>query len=667
MAQDHNVFKGTKNILQRADEHYARGSYAPALNLYERVVKRKNETASIYQKMANCHRLLHQTQEAESAYQQYLSITDSLSLDDHLHYAQILLTNGKTEESKKWFDAYNQLKSNDRLALNKIKGISTLSFFLEDSLSHPVKELNINSTQSEFSPVFYKHGIVFPSARRTTGVIKTTYTKDHSSFLDLYYSKIKAEHTLSKPKRFNTQNNSKLHEGPLTFYDEDKQVIFTQSIVVRQPSPENSSTRLGLFHAEINKRGKFINTTALPFNNENYSVAHPSISADGNTLYFTSDKKGGYGGTDLYVTFRQHHSWSYPINLGPDINTSGNESFPYIHNDSILYFSSTGWEGLGGLDIYKARGKGESFSSVQNIGYPLNSSQDDFGIVFSPGHHHGYFSSNRKHGGNDDDLYFFEVVEIQMNMTVQGRLNNKPIKEAIIRIYHRDHLVLEKSTNDSGYFSLQLKPGKNYVLEVDKSNYKPIRQEITTASFRDTMNILINMEKGMRSLVKGVIKANSLSIPNINVMVLNKKSLVCDTLRSDEKGEFSIETDPDEDYLFFVEHKDWFGKVTLKNSKGRKGTFLFYANIDLHPYYKEAIHGLVKRGKRHLNEALVIIHNKLTEQKDSIYTDVNGHFSFEAKEYADYTITAYAEGKNASIPLFNTRNKEKALVLILEE
>lgn len=668
MAQDHNIFEGTKSIIQRADIHYANGAYAPALSLYERALKNKDRSPFLYHKIAQCHRLLNQTKEAELAYQQYISNADSLSLNDRLHYAQMLLANGKLEESKKWFTDYSRLKEQDSLALKKIKGIINLSLFLEDSLSHPIKEVNINSSQSEFSPVFYKNGIVFPSARGTTGIIKTTYSKDQSAFLDLYYSKLKKEHTFSKPKAFSARLNTKLHEGPLAFYDKETKVIFTRSVSLKKALSKNETTPLGLFHAELNKRGKWINITALPLTNEQYSVAHPSISTDGNTLYFVSNKKGGYGGTDLYVSFRLHHSWSYPVNLGPEINTSGNESFPYIHNDSILYFSSTGFEGLGGLDIYKATGKGASFSSVYNLGYPINSSQDDFGIVFSPDHKTGYFSSNRKSSGNDDDLYFFEVVENLINVCVKGRLNNKAIKDPIIRIYEHENMVLRKSTNDSGYVSCSLKPGKTYLLEIAKANYKTVRQEITTAPLQDTITLLVNMEKEMRSLVKGVIKKNGVTIPNVDVMVLNRKSLVCDTLSSNEKGEFSIETDPDEDYLFVVEHQDWFGKVALKNSKGRKGTFLFYANIDLHPYHKESVHGFVKRDNRYIQQALVVIENTVTGSKDSIYTDVNGHFSFEAKEYADYLISAYAEDKKTSLPLFNlTRNKEKNLLLTIKE
>lgn len=263
---------------------------------------------------------------------------------------------------------------------------------------------NINTKSIEFSPVFYQTGIVFVVAREKNKILDP---KTGKAYFDLMYADLGYGGTTAKSVDFSPNIRTQYHEGPCAFSSDGQEIFFTRSnlkggMVVND---ENNEVQLKIYSA-IKGEEDWEEITVLPFCSDDYAVAHPAISDDGLYLVFASDMPEGYGGMDLYMVDRLSGSWSEPVNLGPAINTKGNEIFPWFHPDGYLLFSSDGHPGLGGLDLFiTARDDHQQFSALQHLAAPFNSKKDDLGLIVSNDGTTGYFASDRKPTKGKDDLY----------------------------------------------------------------------------------------------------------------------------------------------------------------------------------------------------------------------------------------------------------------------
>jgi hypothetical protein len=225
--------------------------------------------------------------------------------------------------------------------------------------------------------------------------------------------------------------------------------------------------------------GKWVGEQPFQHNNDQYSLSHPSLSHDGNTLYFVSDMPGGIGGTDIYRCFRAADGWTQPQNLGKTINTRGDETTPFIHIDNILYFASSGHGGFGGLDVFKVSIDGKEIGQVENLGYPVNTSSDDFGLILNKQGVHGFMSSNRRSGGFNDDLYEVMVDLQQYPLVITGHLRyHDPDWSQTSRLevlanarltlvdHKRGMPVYETTTGPAGDFLLEIPYSSLYRLKV---------------------------------------------------------------------------------------------------------------------------------------------------------------------------------------------------------
>lgn len=268
----------------------------------------------------------------------------------------------------------------------------------------------LNSTQLDFSPTYYKNGIVFVSNRTTDltavkGNRKDQKINDH--FMGLYYAeKDAASNNLKSPEAFSTNITGKFHEGPLCFSQDGNLLFFTKNNIKKGAKSRKDKKRRYLKIYTAQKSGTdWTNITELPFNTEEFEECHPAVSADGKTLIFSSNRPGGLGGMDLYRSELINNQWSIPQNLGNQVNTAQNEVFPFLHNDGQLFFASNGWNGLGGLDIFSTKMDTNNSVEPTNIGAPINSDKDDFGLIVNKDKTEGYFSSARQNGIGKDDIY----------------------------------------------------------------------------------------------------------------------------------------------------------------------------------------------------------------------------------------------------------------------
>ncbi len=271
-------------------------------------------------------------------------------------------------------------------------------------------ERRVNSSELEYSPVFYKDGIVFVTTRSENLLYNNIIDKRSGTrLMSMFWSQRDEEGFLKEPERFSNELITKVHEGPMTFDRTASTIFFTRN-EIKELAPDNL-LKLQIYQAGKDSLGVWGKVQKLPFNNIAYNFMHPTISAEGDVLYLSSDVPGGQGGMDLYMVKKIGETWGQMVNLGPTVNTPGNEAFPYIAADGALYFSSDGHGGLGSLDLFYTiqNSTTQKWATPENLGAPFCSTADDLGFIVDSENRNGYFSSDRLGGFGTDDIYSFHV------------------------------------------------------------------------------------------------------------------------------------------------------------------------------------------------------------------------------------------------------------------
>lgn len=389
--------------LERANALFNDYSYIQAIAEYEKLLK-KNNLPEAQIKLAECYRLIRKMPEAESWYNKAATAEaiDSIYL---YHFASVLKYNKKYEEAKKWYLKYETFKQ-DGNGAKQAKFLDLIYYFVRDSSKVAIKNMAFNSENADFSTAFFKDGLLF-SSTRTKG--KNSGGLDQwtgENYNDIYFiEKINIDSS-SKAKLLAGFINSNFHEGPTTFDKTNNTIYFTRNSVEKglQKRSKEGVLKIQIYKATF-KDNRWDVIESFSLNNPEFVFCHPSISADGNRIYFASDINGGFGGLDIYYAEKSGNGWGTPVNLGNQVNTQWNDMFPYIHSTGTLYFASEGLPGLGGLDVYSVRFDGSAWSDVKNLGYPINTSKDDFSFILDSTNKSGYVSSNRDGGKGSDDIY----------------------------------------------------------------------------------------------------------------------------------------------------------------------------------------------------------------------------------------------------------------------
>jgi outer membrane protein OmpA-like peptidoglycan-associated protein len=392
----------------------------------EGLKKKKNLSLENKIKVADSYRLNHDTKNAEFWYRQIIDQVDKPIIV--LHYAQVLQSNLKTKEAETYFLMYNNIVEDRDLNLKSVSMVSEeLPFMDQDIQIENMKSLN--SEKIDFSPTYYQDNLVFVS-NRAHDDSKLTDQWMNDLFFSLWTVELESHEADSKPSLLSEDLNFQYHEGPVTFTEDNNKILFTGNDSKGKRVKKNSKgiMKMQIYSAEI-KDGVWAKPSALNINTKEFDECHPTISADGKTLIFASDRDGGYGGMDLYIADYTNGQWSKPRNMGEKINTIGNDVFPYLHDDETLYYSSNGIIGNGGLDIYAVKkNDGKVWMNPRNMGEPFNSPMDDFGIVMNKKSSEGYFSSDREGGLGKDDIYKFSMSS--KNEKIDNVLLNTSIQNA---------------------------------------------------------------------------------------------------------------------------------------------------------------------------------------------------------------------------------------------
>jgi tetratricopeptide (TPR) repeat protein len=471
------VFSLLEPDLKRADKYYSKKNYRDALSLYK-AISRKKPSPEIELKIARSYLFLKNYKQAIVAYERY-GVDNKLPAADVYNYAEAQSGISNYDKAIQSYQDYLQRVPEDPLIMKKIWRLNNLQYLYEDSLHYAVRPVQFNTTEGELCAVPYKDGVVFMSNRKQVQVIEKVDGSLHTGFYKMYYSKAVADTSQTglthiTPVPFDKNINSRFHVGPPSFFDNHNKLIFTST--ENKPGQDGIRT-LQLYFAEKRQEGWEI-TSSFPFNSSEYSLSDPAISEDGSVLYLSSDMKGGHGGKDIYRSEFKNGQWSKPENLGLAVNTSKDEVFPYLHYHT-LYFASNGHAGLGGLDIFKTEITPRGFDEPQNVGYPLNTNYDDFGIVIDSLNTHGFFSSNRKKGGYNDDIFEFDMDLQTYPLDINGLMRYKEheLNDSIdlqvmpnAKIYLIDNVrnitIQETASDINGNFSITIPYLSKYKLRV---------------------------------------------------------------------------------------------------------------------------------------------------------------------------------------------------------
>ncbi len=469
-----------KQTIVAGDKLYGEKLYAEAIPVYEKAIKKDSSNAEVLSKLGDCYRL---TNNLNGELLCYGKLVKSGSANDSQKflYGKALMQKGNYDEAKGYLNGYTA----DNRGSNLAKGIANFGKINKNADAYKVDEAPFNSSDNDFCALTYGENIVFTSSRTKSTWITKHHGWTDKQYYNAYVTNKDVQGKYIKPKQFLDGIDSKYNDGPLCIARDCTTVFFTRNTFEKKNVSSDGSYKLRIYQATI-FRNVLIKPIDLKFNNNNYNCAHPAISADGKILYFSSDMPGGSGGMDLYYSIIGVDStWGTPINLGERVNTKGNEMFPFITSENLLYFSSDGLEGLGGLDIYETKIKDNKPTKVYNMGKPVNNEHDDFSYYLNNDEKSGFLSSNRKNGGMDDDIYTLQVLrKVSRGKNVTFILKDKVSGELL----PNSKLKINSdtgSTNEKGEFTYLIEDDIEYKVFANKEKYFENKDSLNTKSSED--------------------------------------------------------------------------------------------------------------------------------------------------------------------------------------
>ena len=479
-AQSTNITTLFQSDLRKGELFYQQLAYANALNFFMRVAEKNPSNKEALDKIADCHLRLGNYEDAALWLQKVVD-HPAVKPIDHFRNGQVLSMLGKYEEAMAAYQKYEAASEADPRGREKVAFLKQLPALVRDSAVYTVTNEWFNSNQADFSPVFYKDGIVFVSARDRDLFIKRkslSATNEKEALLNAFFvlpNYDSAQTELAQIRLFYHKHlNSSYHDGPVCFFDNGKRIAFTRNIL-RDNQPvkdEKGRINLELYFARLTSENEL--TAVVPFehNSIGHTVAHPWVSEDGKLLYFSSDKPGGMGGADLYVSQLTAGKWSVPQNLGPPVNTAGDEFYPFLSGDSLLFFASNGHGGFGGLDNFVSTLLGSTYTAPQNLAFPVNSALDDFGLIVAPNGREGIFASNRPGGRGYDDIYSYKLNYFKLVGKVVERESKSIIPDAMINVVDSLGQVVATAVSDQqGNFDVRLPFDQHFDVSASKQGY----------------------------------------------------------------------------------------------------------------------------------------------------------------------------------------------------
>ncbi len=515
-------------MLQKAEENYETYAYVDASEIYEAVVNSGFYNEDILKKLGNSYYFRAEYRKAFPHYARLFRIAENLEPEYYVRYAHSLKSVKRYTEADAILQEFHDLVATDSRGKLAVEDPDYLGKSRQNSNKFQVGITAINSKSSDYGSSFYLNKVVFTSARDTGGLKNRVHKWTNTAFTKMYMADMHPRtKELSNVREFAPELSTKYHESTPTFTPDGKRMFFTRNNFFNNEKKANNEgvTLVNIYEA-VYRNGTWVELGVLPFCSNEYSTAHPTIDPSGKFMYFASDREGTLGKSDLYkVALLSNGNFGEPQHLGNLINTEGRESYPFMSPDGKLYFASDGHPGLGGLDIFVAIPNDEgNFVQVLNLGEPINSNYDDFGILLEEDQT-GFFTSNRSNGRyKNDNIYRIKKGwDIQYNcqrklkIFVEDRMTEKRLANANIKIYDQHMKLLEETqTNAKGeVYAKVVECGGKYYVRAGKSGYETKEQSIILQDSDGTDLILLALKERMKEIKKGTDLAKVLEIERI--------------------------------------------------------------------------------------------------------------------------------------------------------
>lgn len=451
----------------KADKLFDTYQYVAAIEEYQKLAESKNANEYVYTQLAESYYNVFDYENASKWYAK--AAKGKAGAETYYRYAQTLKVLGNYAEANKQMDVFAKMVPKDERAKEHLANPNYIPSLTANTKLFDAAETNIKSKgQSDFGAVLTNDNTLYFASTRNSSNRKDSYSDQ--PYLDIYKATRSDNGTFSEPIPVK-ELNSPFHDGPITVSSDGNTIFFARDSHSEGQYENNKKANIKVGQQGIYKAtkvdGKWTNIEALPFNSTSYSVTNPSLSKDGKTLYFASNMPGGSGESDIWKVTIEGNNYGKPHNLGPNVNTAARENFPFITDDNILYFASTGHQGLGGFDIFKVSGT----EQPQNLGKPVNTEKDDFSFSFNKNANVGYFSSNRN--GTDAIFAATPVCRAEAVIVVTNSKTNAVLANASVAISDVKGNVIEtKQTNAQGKVNYDIECNVEYGLKVSAPNFE---------------------------------------------------------------------------------------------------------------------------------------------------------------------------------------------------
>lgn len=467
-----------------ADKLYKKFEYVDAAVAYQKLIDNNQSDAYVYKQTAESYYYAFNVKAAVKAYAQAIESAEQ-DAEIYYHYSQMLRASGDAQQANKQMQQFALMNPSDDRAKAFVSDPNYLTNLEAQKKRYDIYPSEISSDKSDFGAVLTNDNeVYFASARNESG---KTYGWNEQPYLDLYKAIYNANGTLSEATLVEGVN-TKWHDGPATLSSDGNTMYYASESFNDKSFEKDKVNKLKFGQVSLYKatksEGKWANIKSLPFNSGSYSTSNPSLSKDGKTLYFSSNMPGTIGGTDIWKVSVDADQYGVPENLGESVNTSGDESFPFISDQNVLFFSSAGKQGFGGLDVFQI--DLNKNNSAQNLGKPVNSERDDFSFTYNVSQKVGFFSSNRD--GTDNIFKADPVCGVLLASMVKNADNGNLLSDATVVLLNKSNTIVStKTTDTSAQASFEVNCQEAYSLQISKEGFEPTVFAVNPTSDSEVM------------------------------------------------------------------------------------------------------------------------------------------------------------------------------------
>lgn len=492
-------------LMKRADKLYDKYAYMDAARSYEKAYEKGENSPELFKKLGNTYYFNANLERAAKWYNELFALNVVVEPEYYFRYSHALKSIGQLDKANQMLLLFNKKARADSRGKNFVNKSNYMDIIKSNSGRYTIEDAGINSKYVDYGTAIINDRIVFTSARDTGNFAQRKHEWSQQYFTNLYSSNFEVDKSGKiKVTKYAKGLNSRFHEATPVFTQDGKTMYFTRNNYLdgKRGKNDNNITLTKIYQAKL-VDSTWQDVKELPINDDNYTTGHPTLSEDGRTLYFVSDRPGTYGQLDIWkIGINEDGSFGNPENLGPKINTEGRESFPTFTNENELYFASDGLLGLGGYDIFVSKlNKNNVFQEPINIGAPANSSDDDFAYLIDTNTRKGYLSSNRPGGMGLDDIYKFVetkrlICEQFLSGTITDADTKKKIEDSKITLCDEHFVEINKiQSKENGLYSFDVNCGKSYYVRAEKEGYNTKEEFITIPSKNGKTTLDIALDK----------------------------------------------------------------------------------------------------------------------------------------------------------------------------